>query len=182
MSDDSQNSIFRKESLERLSSPEQLDQLMQVVSPRSWLPLTALGCLVGFALLWSIFGRIPITATGQGVAVHPSSDSKALVSLNYFAAADGNRIQPGMQIIIVPNTTGTLNGIPSQVKSVSQPSVTTLEAVHQAQNSNLIQADMIEVLTDISTSDALTPGTPTTARIVLEQKPPIAFVLPFWRN
>jgi len=29
------------ESLERLSSPERLDQLMQVVSPKSWLPLWA---------------------------------------------------------------------------------------------------------------------------------------------
>jgi hypothetical protein len=40
-------SIFRKESLERLSSAERLDQLMQVVSPRSWLPLVALGSIVG---------------------------------------------------------------------------------------------------------------------------------------
>jgi HlyD family secretion protein len=29
--------IFRKVSLERLSSPEQLDQLMQVTDPRGWL-------------------------------------------------------------------------------------------------------------------------------------------------
>ena len=35
--------IFREESIERLSSPEQLDQLMQVVSRRNWLPLTTLG-------------------------------------------------------------------------------------------------------------------------------------------
>jgi HlyD family secretion protein len=46
--------IFRKESLERLSSPERLDQLMQVVSLKSWLPLTTLGCLVGAAVIWSI--------------------------------------------------------------------------------------------------------------------------------
>jgi hypothetical protein len=59
-------SIFRKESLERLSSPERLDQLMQVVSPRSWLPLVALGSIVGVAVIWSIYGRIPITVEGQG--------------------------------------------------------------------------------------------------------------------
>lgn len=65
-------SLFRKESLERLSSPERLDQLMQVVSPRSWLPLVALGFLVGFAVIWSIYGRIPITIEGRGVLIYPS--------------------------------------------------------------------------------------------------------------
>ncbi len=66
-------SIFRKESLERLSSPERLDQLMQVVSPRSWLPLVALGSIVGVAVIWSIYGRIPITVEGQGVLIYPSN-------------------------------------------------------------------------------------------------------------
>lgn len=66
-------SIFRKESLERLSSPERLDQLMQVVSPRSWLPLVALGSIVGVAVIWSIYGRIPITVEGRGVLIYPSN-------------------------------------------------------------------------------------------------------------
>ncbi len=81
--------IFRKESLERLSSPERLDQLMQVVSPRSWLPLVALGSLVGVAFIWSIYGRIPITIEGQGVLIYPnnvvplqSKSSGQLMALN----------------------------------------------------------------------------------------------------
>ncbi len=69
---DQKRNIFRKESLERLSSPERLDQLMQVVSPRSWLPLVALGSLVGSAVIWSIYGRIPITVEGRGVLIYPS--------------------------------------------------------------------------------------------------------------
>ena len=40
------NQLFRQESLERLSSPEQLDQMMRVVSPKAWLPLTTIGFLV----------------------------------------------------------------------------------------------------------------------------------------
>jgi HlyD family secretion protein len=31
------NKIFRKEALERSASPEQLDQLIQVVNPKRWL-------------------------------------------------------------------------------------------------------------------------------------------------
>jgi hypothetical protein len=58
--------IFRKEALDRLSSPEQLDQLMQVTSPRGWIALGALGLLLLAGLLWGLFGTIPTTAEGQG--------------------------------------------------------------------------------------------------------------------
>ncbi|MGI0489137.1 NHLP bacteriocin system secretion protein [Pantanalinema rosaneae CENA516] len=81
--------LFRQESLERLSSPERLDQLMQVVNPKSWLPLASLGIVVGSALIWSIYGRIPVTIEGQGVLVFPSQvvslqskSSGQLISLN----------------------------------------------------------------------------------------------------
>lgn len=67
MSENQKKNIFRKESLDRLSSPERLDELMQVVTPKDWLPLVGLGGLVLIGLGWSIFGRIPITVNGQGV-------------------------------------------------------------------------------------------------------------------
>jgi HlyD family secretion protein len=63
--------LFRKESLERLSSPERLDQLMQVVNPRDWIPLTTFGVFVFAALIWSIFGRIPMTENTQGILIRP---------------------------------------------------------------------------------------------------------------
>jgi HlyD family secretion protein len=59
--------IFRKVALERLSSPEQLDQLMQVTTPKGWLALTALGALLLTALGWGVFGSIPTEATGEGI-------------------------------------------------------------------------------------------------------------------
>ncbi|MEA5618753.1 NHLP bacteriocin system secretion protein [Cronbergia sp. UHCC 0137] len=59
--------IFRKEALEKLSTPEQLDQMMQIVSPMDWLPLSALGGLTLLALGWSIWGRIPIYIEGKGL-------------------------------------------------------------------------------------------------------------------
>ncbi len=65
------NKLFRQEALERLSSPERLDQMIQVVSPRAWLPLSAIGFLVAAAAVWSVVGRIPLTVTGQGVLIQP---------------------------------------------------------------------------------------------------------------
>lgn len=67
------NKLFRQEALERLSSPERLDQLMQVVSPKAWLPLTTIGFLVVVAGTWSVVGRIPLTVNGQGVLIRPQS-------------------------------------------------------------------------------------------------------------
>jgi hypothetical protein len=58
--------IFRKEALDRLASPEQLDQLMQLTSPRGWIALAGLGLLLLAALAWSLFGTIATTVEGQG--------------------------------------------------------------------------------------------------------------------
>ena len=63
----SNREIFRKVSLERLSSPEQLDLLMQVTNPRAWLALVALGTLIGLVVLWGFLGRIPVESTGSAI-------------------------------------------------------------------------------------------------------------------
>ncbi len=57
--------IFRKTALERLSSPEQLDQLMQVASPKNWAALLTLLFLLGVALVWGVEGSIPTKVDGQ---------------------------------------------------------------------------------------------------------------------
>lgn len=62
--------LFREVSLERLSSPEQLDELMKVTSPRAWLSLTAIGCILISALAWAFFGSIPTKIDGQGILLN----------------------------------------------------------------------------------------------------------------
>jgi HlyD family secretion protein len=66
-----EGSPFRKESLERLSSPERLDQLLRVVERKSWLPLLTAAILLAILVGWSIFGRIPVNAHGRGILVRP---------------------------------------------------------------------------------------------------------------
>lgn len=74
------NKIFRQEALERLSSPERLDQMMQVVNRKAWLPLTTIGFLIVVAVIWSVFGRIPLTVSGQGVLIRPGNVAQFQVS------------------------------------------------------------------------------------------------------
>jgi len=72
--------IFRKVALERLSSPEQLDQLMQVTSPRGWLALGAFGALLVTALAWAVLGSIPTDATGEGILLRQGGVSSLVAA------------------------------------------------------------------------------------------------------
>ena len=67
-----QKKLFRQEAIARAASPDPIDYLVQVVSPKRWLSLAALGTLVAAGSAWSAFGSIPVTVTGQGVLVYPS--------------------------------------------------------------------------------------------------------------
>ena len=62
-----QTSVFRKSSLEQLASPEQLDQLMRVATPKGWVVLFALLALIGVAIVWGIFGSVSVTVQGNGI-------------------------------------------------------------------------------------------------------------------
>lgn len=54
----SRSSIYRKRALDKLASPEDLDRLLRVTRPGTWLVLGAFGLVLGAALAWGIFGRI----------------------------------------------------------------------------------------------------------------------------
>ena len=50
--------IFRKESLDRISSPEQLNDYIRVTNPGVWMLLCAVALLLFGLCVWSIFGRL----------------------------------------------------------------------------------------------------------------------------
>lgn len=74
--------IFRKVALERLSSPEQLDQLMQVTDPKGWLALGAMGILLLTSLAWGVFGSIPTQAHGEGILLRRGGVSSLVAPEN----------------------------------------------------------------------------------------------------
>lgn len=59
-------SIFRKKSLERISSPEEIDDYMKVTSPSMWLVLGAILLLLAALIFWSITARIESTVVVDG--------------------------------------------------------------------------------------------------------------------
>ena len=62
--------LFRKAALDRLSSPEDLDRLVSISSPRAWIALFGIGLLLAVAVAWSVFGTIPTRVKGQGILIN----------------------------------------------------------------------------------------------------------------
>ena len=66
--------LFRKKSIDRVSSPEQLNDYIRVTKPSVWLVLIAVVLLLIGMLIWSIFGSVTVTnANGTTESVHPIS-------------------------------------------------------------------------------------------------------------
>ena len=65
--------LFRKAALDALSTPEKLDQPIELIRPSGWLLLTSFTLFVVYILLWSIFGRIPVRLEGRGVLISPNT-------------------------------------------------------------------------------------------------------------
>ena len=66
-------SLFRKNALDALNSPEQLDQPLQLLRPSYWLILVSLSGFSLTILIWSILGRVPVRIGGKGVLIHKES-------------------------------------------------------------------------------------------------------------
>jgi hypothetical protein len=71
--------VFRKVALERLSSPEQLDQLVKITTPSGWLALAALMILLVMLLVWAVFGTVPSQVSGPAILI-PTGGIKNVAS------------------------------------------------------------------------------------------------------
>jgi HlyD family secretion protein len=76
-------SVFRKSSLDKLSSPEQLDKLVKLTSPRSWMVVSFFGLMITATLIWSVVGTIPTKIQAQGIFISSNGTN------NIFSAVNG---------------------------------------------------------------------------------------------
>ncbi|AZA58241.1 NHLP bacteriocin system secretion protein [Chryseobacterium shandongense] len=62
-------SFFRKSALEKLSTPEKLDQLIKVTGPKAWIALLTIALALGVGITWSVFGRVKTKLDVVGVVL-----------------------------------------------------------------------------------------------------------------
>ncbi|MGC1648684.1 MAG: NHLP bacteriocin system secretion protein [Candidatus Sulfotelmatobacter sp.] len=98
MSEERQDT-FGKQALERMSSPDRLDQLIRIVYPQDWLVLAALLTIAVFGLAWCIWGQLPTTVSGEGMIVRPRKvvdiQSQAAGKLVNFNLRVGDEVKKG---------------------------------------------------------------------------------------
>lgn len=66
------STVFREKNMERINSPEEMNDYIKVASPGVWMVLLAIIFLLIGTLVWGIFGTVEQKgADGQTTEVHP---------------------------------------------------------------------------------------------------------------
>ena len=89
-----QKSLFRQEAMDKTLSPDELDRLMRVTGPKGWLALIALLALVAAAVVWGVFGTLPVVV-GADEGVLLSGDSRLQVVSQTSGLVTDVRVETG---------------------------------------------------------------------------------------
>jgi hypothetical protein len=108
--------IFRKEALDHLSSPEQLDQLFEVASPKAWVALAGVGLLLLTLLVWAFTGNIPVTLTVKGLLMRRGGviplEAPEDGIVTEIAVVSGDAADRGTQLMLFKPIKGTKAAFP----------------------------------------------------------------------
>jgi hypothetical protein len=95
MSDNAPSGIFRKKTIDRISSPEDLTDYLKVTNPGIWLVLAAVICLLAGLFVWSFIGTLETKASATVVV----NDHTAVVVLT-----DAGQLTEGMPLQVSSET------------------------------------------------------------------------------
>jgi HlyD family secretion protein len=124
------NTVFRKVSLDRIASPEELDQLITVTGPRAWLVLAALLSILGTAVLWGFLGNIPQKVEGRGILMASGGVlnivNSAAGRITDVRVKSGDRVRKGTIVARIdqPELTRQINDCKRDLEAVKSFSVT----------------------------------------------------------
>ena len=92
-------SLFREKNLERLESPEKLNDYLRVTSPGVWMTLAAVIVLLIGVCIWGVFGTIQattqaaiVTENGESVCMVPASALEGVLEYR-TVKVDGNDLE-----------------------------------------------------------------------------------------
>lgn len=91
--------LFRKQVMDKIASPEQLNNVMQLSDANSWLLLWACACLLATGLVWGVWGTVPNRVHASGILINSAglSDvvSVAAGQVTSLAVDVGDDVRPG---------------------------------------------------------------------------------------
>lgn len=158
--------IFRKKSLERIESPDKLDDYLKVTSPSVWVILAALFIAVIAAGAWCFFGSMPTTLPAVGVR----SQTGAVC---FLPAGAGSSISPGLKVrITYGKSADTIIG---KVTAVGEP-VQADQAAADAGTAWFIEqmpAGWVCPVSIQAENKDVPPGAECSVQIILNERRPI---------
>jgi HlyD family secretion protein len=88
-------SIYREKALNKMSSPEGLDDALVVASPKLWLAFSTIFVVVASAVTWGFFGSVPTRIFAEGILLDQGTEV-------FSATAEGNGQL--IKILVEPGT------------------------------------------------------------------------------
>ena len=93
-----EQSLFRKKSLDRISSPEQLNDYLRVTNPTVWVVLGAVILLLLGVIVWGSVASLESFATGTGTVQEGS------MTIRFDDPEIARSVEPGMTVAIGEST------------------------------------------------------------------------------
>lgn len=152
--------LFRKKSIDRVSSPEQLNEYIRVSNPGVWMVLAAIIVLLVGAIVWGVVGTLDTTLSTVAIAENGE------VTM-YVKEADVASIESGMTVRI-----GDKEGTVTEI-ATSPVVVDATFTDYTLHVGNLVNGEWVFA---IKVSGEFADGVHN-AEIVIESVSPISFVL-----
>ncbi len=143
---DKDNNLFRKSSLERVSSPEQLNEYIKITNPSLIVILLGILSIVVSGVIWVFAGGIPETTEINGVVL---SDTSGANTLHCFVPiGDSKKIKEGMDAEVSPDYAdrAQYGYIRGKVLSVSDEMVTESYLVKNFSNPQLVEGAVVKAM------------------------------------
>jgi len=96
-----ENKLFRKTALDKISSPEQLNEYMKVAGTGVWCLLGGLAAVFIAFFVWGLTGSIPETANISGTAISVNETSMAVYC--YLPIDEAKPLSEGMTVRVSPD-------------------------------------------------------------------------------
>jgi hypothetical protein len=94
--------LFRHTALEQLSSPDRLDDTIQVTDTRAWLALAAVGVLLAAVVGWGVLARVPTVVRADGFLLRASGvltiEAPTAGRVQALLARPGERVAAGQAV------------------------------------------------------------------------------------
>ncbi len=157
--------LFRKSAMDRVSSPDRLNDYIRLSNPSVWVILAAVLILLVSVFVWGYFGALPTTLTANGVGSGGSI-------VCFLPLEDAEAVRPGME--------ASVGSYPAEVSQVGSIPLSAAEAAGEL-GSDYARASLSlsdwSIRVVLALEEPVEDGQVYAVRITADETRPIDFIL-----